>query len=198
MLSGYVEYVNNSLIEVFLSSIVPVYIDISSNGATRTISTFTRRDGSFSLTFYPALMEYGTYVAGARHPGYPEALPQTGWSFLGLKSTPNTIFLNGEAINMFEETFYNVTVVSNDGPAPLSGLIATPILTNSRYISVEILLQGIPSNDTLEPGDKVAMDIRLSVLRPLNGFFPIVLNTTQGTALQLYVNFQIEPILPSF
>ena len=198
ILSGYVEYVEDNLVETFLASIVPVHIDITSNGAKRIIRAFTKRDGTFSQTFYPSAMEYGTYVAGSRHPSSSKSQPQTGWGFLGMTSVPTTIFLTGEAVSELEKTFYNATVVCNNGPGTLSGLTATPILTNTRYIDVQIVLWGSPSNDTLEPGNKVAMDIILSAARPVSGLFPIIMETNQGTTLQLYVNVRIEPILPSF
>ena len=195
-LSGYVEYINNSFIERFLARIVPVYIDITTGGTTRTVRTFTSRNGSFSGTFYPVATEYGSYAAGARHPGLSESLTQTQWGFLGLKSMPKTITLNGEAVDAFERTFYNATVVCNDGPATLYGVTANPILPDTGYIGAEILLRGTPSNDTLAPGDKVQMDIRLTATRPLSGLFLVVLEASQGTMLQITVNFRIEPILP--
>ena len=195
-LSGYVEYIEDSFVERILSRIVPVYIDITTGGTTRTIRAFTSRDGSFSGTFYPFATEYGSYLAGARHPGFTESPAQTQWGFLGLSSIPNTIALNGEAVGAFEGIFYNATVVCNDGPGTLNGLTATPTVSYTRYIGVEILLRGTPSNDTLEPGDKLLMDIRLTVARPLSGLFLVALETSQGTTLQITVNLRIEPILP--
>ena len=195
-LSGYVEYIQDSFVEEFLARIVPVYIDITTGGTTRTIRTFTSRNGSFSETFYPVATEYGSYAAGSRHPGISASSNQTQWGFLGLKLMPNTITLNGEALDAFEGTFYNATVICNDGPAALNGLTATPILSDAGYIGVEILLRGTPSNDTLEVGDKVLMDIQLTASRPLNGLFLVLLETSQGTMLQTTVYVQIEPILP--
>ena len=195
-LSGYVEYTDDSFIEGFLASIVPVYIDITSGGTTRTIRTFTSRDGSFSGTFHPFATEYGSYAAGARHPGFSDSLTQTQWGFLGLKSVPNTIALNGESVGAFEGTFYNATVICNNGPATLNGLTATPIVSDTGYIGVEILLRGMLSNNTLEPGGKVLMDIQLKTARPLYGLFLVVLETSQGTMLRVTVNVRIEPILP--
>ena len=197
-LSGYVEYAAGNLVETFLASIVPVYIDITSNGATRTIRTFTKMDGSFSATFYPTAMEYGTYVATSRHPGLSNSLPQTEWGFLGMTSVPTTIFLTGEAVSEFEKVFYNATVVCNNGPGTLSGITAMPVLTNARYINVQVALQGSQSNTTLDPGGKVAMNIIFTASRPVTGQFSIVVEASQGTTLLVYVNVQIEPILPSF
>ena len=194
-LTGYVSFVENNYVEEFLSRIVPVYVDVKTDRDTRTLRTFTSRNGNFSLTFYPTAMEYGTYTAGSRHPGISIASLETKWAFLGFKSTPSVVFLNGESVNEFEENFYNVSVLCNDGPGSLTGLTATPILSNTN-VNVDIALHGTQSNNTLEPGDKVVMDIKLSVSRPISGVFQIVLNTHQGTTLQLSVNVQIEPILP--
>ena len=198
-LAGYVEYVENNFVEDFFAGIVQVYIDITSNGATRTIRTFTERDGTFSLTFYPAATEYGTYIARARHPNSSlEVSPQAEWIVLGLTSIPKIIVLNGETVSEFEKTFHNATVVYNDGPRALSGLTATPILTNTQDVAVEVQLQGISSNHTLEPGGKIVMDIKVIASRPLSRLFTIRFETAQGTTLQIIVNLHIDQILPSF
>ena len=199
VLSGYVVYVEGNLVESFLGGIVSVNIDIINNGVTRSLRAFTQRNGNFSQTFYPAATEYGTYIAGSRHPGLPGAPPQQQWDVLGMRSTPNVVYLNGEAVSELERTFYNATFVCNDGPRTLTGLTVNPLLGNAAdVIDVEVILRGSPSNDTLDPGDKLAMDIKLSVSRPVSGFFPIVLDTNEGTTLQIGVNVRIEPILPRF
>ena len=51
VLTGNVEYVKGNLVKGFLSGIVPVFIDIVSNAATRTLRTFTTVDGNFSVIF---------------------------------------------------------------------------------------------------------------------------------------------------
>ena len=195
VLTGYVEYTVNQSI----SGIVPVNIDITNNGFTRTITTFTYENGTFSHTHYPIITEYGTFTAGSRHPGISVAATGISWDILGMKAIPDTIFLRQD-FNNKELTFDNATYICNDGPRTLNGLTATPLLVNAENvnISVELKLEGSPSNSTLEPGDKVVMHIKLTITRPLNGLFYIVLNTTQGTTLQLGVYLQIEPTLPSF
>ena len=195
-LSGFVEYIEDSFVARFLAGIVPVYIDITTGGTTRTVRTFSSRNGSFSGTFYPAATEYGSYTAGARHPGLPQSSTQAQWGFLGMRATPSTITLYGESVDSFEQTFYNATVIYNDGPAPLNGLTATPVLSDSGHLEVRIALTGAPSNSTLEPGDQVLMDISVAASRPLYGLFIIMMQTQEGTALQITVNARIEPILP--
>ena len=198
VLTGYVQFAANNLLEEHLSGIVPVHIDIISNGATRTVKTYTISNGSFSLTFYPTSTEYGTYTAGARHPSSIQLLSQVEWGILGMKSVPSQIVLKGEAVSEIDDTFYNATVIHNDGPGSLNGLTATPILPNTRDITVEILLKGSISNGTLEPGDQLVMDIRVVASRILNGLFLVVLETSEGTTLQVLVSLQIEPVLPTF
>ena len=196
-LSGFVEYIEDSFVERFLARIVPVYIDITTGGTVRTIRTFTSRNGSFYGTFYPAATEYGSYMAGARHPGLPLSPTRAQWGFLGMRATPSTISLYGESVDLFEQTFYNATMICNDGPATLNGLTATPILSDSGELDVRVALVGAPSNSTtLEPGDKVLMDISVTALRPLYGLFIIMMQTQEGTTLQITVNVRIEPILP--
>ena len=196
ILSGHVEYIENSFVERFLARIVPVYIDVNTGGTTRTIRTFTSRNGSFFDIFFPAAAEYGSYIAGARHPDLSESPTQAQWGFQGMRATTNIISLRGEAVESFDSTFYNATVICNDGPATLEELTATPILSNDGYLGIEIALQGAPSNSTLEPGAKVLMDIQLTATRPLNGLFFIIMETSQGTRLQITVNVRIDPILP--
>lgn len=199
-ITGRVDYKSGNLVGDFLARVVPVHIDITSNGATRTVKAFTSPDGSFSTVFYPVSTEYGTYIAGARHPSSLTFVPQTEWNILGMKATPRNILLNGEAVSEFEKTFYNATIVCNDGPATLHGVAATPspLIANSNHIRVQFLVRGAPFNVTLEPGDKVAIDITVAALRPLSVLFPVVLEATSTTTLRLAVNVQIEPILPLF
>ena len=196
-LSGHIEYITDNFVQDFLASIVPVYIDVISNGATRTLKTFTGADGLFSQVFYPAATEYGTYTAGARHPSLSMAVPQTEWSFLGMSATPHIITLNGEAINEFQATFHNVSIICNDGPGTLSGVIATPVITTPN-LNVVLFLNGLLPNNTLRPGDKAFMDIQVTTSMPLFRVFSVELSTTQGTSLQFFVRLQIEQILPSF
>ena len=113
-----------------------------------------------------------------------------------MRATPSRIALYGESVDSFEQTFYNATVIFNDGPASLNGLTATPVLSDSGHLEVRIALTGAPSNSTLEPCDQVLMDISIAVSRPLYGCFIIMMQTQEGTALQITVNVRIEPILP--
>ena len=199
LLTGYVEYEPGNLIEQYLAGVVPVLVDITNNGATRTITTYTTRNGSFSTTFYPASTEYGTYIAGARHPSSIEISAQSEWRILGIRAIPHRVVLNGEAFSEeFERTFYNATVICNDGPGSLTGLTATPLLTNTRDISIEIFLRGSASNTTLEPGDQLVMDIRVVASRLLTGSFLVVIEASEATTLQVVVSLRIEPVLPSF
>ena len=199
VIDGYVEYAGNNLIERNQVGIVLVIVDIFTNGTTRTIETHTTSSGNFSLTFFPISTEYGTYIAGARHPASTHSQAQVQWGILGMRSVPEgVIALNGEAVSTFERTFYNATFILNDGPGPLTGITAAPILLSSEYVSAEIFLRGFSSNRTVMPGEQIAMDIRVTASRILRGLFPIIVEATEGTRLQLIVSLQIEAILPSF
>lgn len=198
VLTGMVEYIPNSTVKEVLAGIVPVFIDIINAGVTRTLRTLTDTDGSFSVTFYPTVTEYGSYQAGSRHPSSVESVSHTGWGFLGFSARPNRIMLTGEAVSAFNETFHNATILYNDGPGTLIGLTATSSLSNSEIISISIFMRGSKINNTLEPGDKLLIDIQLQASRPLNGFFTLNIQSAQGTTLHLPVNFQIKPILPQF
>ena len=198
MLTGSVEYVQDNVVRDFLVGIVPVFIDIVSNGAIITLRTFTAVDGNFSVIFYPAVKEYGSYQAGSRHPGVSKSTPQANWGILGLKAMPNHVYLTGEAVKEFEKTFYNVTTVCNDGPATLSGIRLESSFSNSDGVRIEILEKGLLSKNVLEQGGKFNVDLKIVSSEPLSGFFIILVVSSEGTLIQIDVSLQIEPILPTF
>ena len=198
VLTGIVQYTPDNVVRDLLVGFVPVYIDITSNGVTRTLVTVTDRDGSYSLTFYPAMTEHGLYQATSRHPSVSQTTTQTEWGILGLTAIPNRISLTGEAISGFEEIFHNVTIVSNGGPGDLDELSATSSLRDAGTVNVTVLLEGLPFNGTLTAGNQVAVSILIKTLTPLSGSFAILIGSRQGTSLQISVSFQIRPILPSF
>ena len=199
ILTGMVEYIPNNIVQGALAGIVPVFIDILNNGATRTLRAFTNTDGNFSVTFNPSVIEYGSYQARSRHPFSSQYVSQIRWDFLGFSAVPNRIVLSGEAVSTFNETFYNATILCNDGPGSLSGLTATSSLSNSETISIGLSIRGQQiNNNIIQPGGKLMVDIQLAVSRPLNGFFTIIIRSAEGTTLRLSVNFRIEPILPRF
>ena len=195
-LTGHVSYLPGNVIQEFLAGIVQVHIDIVNNGVTRTLKTFTTADGMFSQVFYPAPTEYGSYSAAARHPGVLIVEPQREWSYLGMSAMPSFLSLKGEAISDFEMTFFNATVLCNDGPGILTGLTANANI-DATDLDVQIFLRGLPSSETLQPRDKVLMDIKVTSSMPLTRVFPIQLRTTEGTSLQLFALIEVEAILPS-
>ena len=198
-ITGYVEYAMNSSVESDLGGIVPVEISITSNGASRAITVYTTSDGNFSLTFYPTSTEYVTYMATARHPGSTLTSPHTEWSILGMTARPRNFALRGESFDrLFSSTFYNVTFIYNDGPGTLNGLSATPQLRNARGISITASLRGANSNDTLQPGEQLAMDITVVSSRLVRGAFLVIVEASKGTRLQLLVSLHIEAVLPNF
>ena len=143
VLTGQVQYAVNNDVEQVLGGIVPVDVDVYTNGARRTITGSTVSNGSFSLTFYPVSTEHGRYTAGARHPSSDRTLSQTEWNILGMRASPRSIYLNGEALRgQFDPTVYNVTTIINDGLGSLSGLLAYTQLPNSMGITIETHLWG--------------------------------------------------------
>ena len=198
VLTGMVHYTPDNVVKDLLVSFVPVYIDITSNGVTRILVTVTDRDGNYSVTFFPAMTEYGFYQAASRHPSLSQSSTQTEWGILGLIATPNRISLTGEAISGFEKIFHNVTILSNDGPGDLDELNATSSLTNLETINVTVLFEGLPSNGTLRSGNKALISIRVKTSLPLSGPFVVFIGSKQGTSLRIGVNLQIRPILPRF
>ena len=193
-LRGYIEY-ETDVADHLQGEILPVDIDIVNDGTIKTLRTYTTVNGTFLLTYYPSITEYGTYTAGAKHPNSMQMFSQVEWGILGMRPVPRTITLNGEAVLDFENTFYNATIIYNDGPGSLNGITATPILPDTRDVSVEVFLQG--SNGTLMPGEQLFMDIRVITAYPINGLFLISVQSLEGASLQLIANLRIEPLLPS-
>ena len=198
-LTGHVEYIPGNVIKNLLASIVPVSIDITGNQAIRTLKTITKSNGTFSTVFYPAPKEYGTYTARARHPKSSHFMEQTQWHFLGMRATPGVIHLIGAAADTFENTFYNATMVINDGPAAFTNLRAIPVLGSLvELVRVQLQFHRVTSTNVLRPGDGVLMDIIVQTTRALEAVFLVRLETTEGTTLQLSVNLRIAQLLPSF
>ena len=198
LLSGAVQYATNNSVEDFLAGIVPVFIDIINNGSTRTLNTTTNANGSYFVTFYPATTEYGFYQASSRHPGVSNVAVQAEWTYSTIVSTPKIIELFGETANNLDKTFYNVSVIYNQGPTRLYGIKAIPLLSNMGLITVKTMLRGLTANNTLESESAIVLDIKLSTSQPLRGLFVVVLNSTQGFLLQIVVSVEIKLSLPRF
>ena len=198
VLTGNIEYVEDNLVREFLAGIVPVSIDIVSNGVTRTLRTFTAPDDNFSVTFYPSIREYGSYQAGSRHPSVSEATIQTSWGILGLTATTNPVYLTGEAVSIFDKTYRNATILCNDGPATLSGIRVTASFRQSDILQIEVLTNGLMPKNVLEPGEKLFIGIAIMASQPLRGSFTILVESAEGTSHQIVVYLQIHPILPTF
>ena len=197
-LTGRVEYSTDNLVRDFLAGIVPVSIDIFSRGSTRTITTFTARDDTFSVVYYPASTEYGTYRALARHPQSSPGDYQAEWHFLGMSVIPSRITLTGESISEFQETFSNATILCNDGPANLQGLRASTGFPNSEELTIDIKLQGSSTIELLKQGSCITVDISVTASRPLNHLFLVRFEADRGTSASVLVNLRIQQILPSF
>ena len=195
ILSGTVQYVANSFLE---DTAVLVSIDITNNESNRTLNTTTNVNGSYSVTFYPAVTEYGFYQAASRHPSVSNTSVQTEWTYSAIVSDPSIIELVGEAVSVFDKIFYNASVIRNEGPTSIHDIKAIALIPNTELIMTELSLRGLSTNDTLDSSGEVALDIRLIVSQPLSGLFVIALNETQNTLLQIVVRFEVEPSLPQF
>lgn len=149
------------------------------------------------MIFFPPNTEYGAYAAGARHPALSQSLPQVQWKILGMRAIPPQVVLNGETVGAFGRVFYNATMIHNDGPGTLTGLTATPVLPSARGVSIKISLRGYSSNSTFLPGEQIAMDVNVTVSRPIARRFLIIIQAREGAALRVVANLRIEPTLPS-
>ena len=192
-LNGHIEYIEGNLVQELLRGIVPVTIEINSRNGKRELKVFSRSDGTFSAIFFPALTEYGSYIAGAKHPQARTATEQTGWDFLGMKVTPRSLQLRDSTVAMFEKTFRNASIITNDGPRALHGITAVASLGSIEGLSVTIKLID-PS--TLEPNESAYVDINVKATGALDAIFPITVESMEGVTIFLSVNLKIAQILP--
>ena len=191
-LIGYMQYFEGNRVQQLLSGFVPVTIEITSRNGRRELTTFSRQDGTFSAVFYPAPTEYGSYVAGARHPRAIRATDQTSWDFLGMSATPRTIQLRDSTIAEYIKTFHRVSVITNDGPRTLHHITAVTI-SNTDDLRVKVVLVG---NSTLEPNEIAFIDVEIETTGALDALFPITVESVEGVTLFLSVNLRIAQILP--
>ena len=193
VLTGHVEYADGNVVKDTLSGIVSVHIDIFDDGVERTVKTFTENDGSFTAVFYPAPTEFGAYTCSARHPQSSSAAKQSEWFLLGMSASPQAVSLDASTVNVLKKTFFNVSVLTNNGPLPLYGLSYTAGIQNIPNLNVQMKFGS--SVDILQPGSSLAIDIIIES-GPINAVFTITVETLNGTVLYLPVNLQIRQIVP--
>ena len=192
-LTGRVEYIDGNIIRDLLQGFVPVTVEISSHNGRRELKTVSRGDGTFSTVFFPAPTEYGSYVAGAKHPRSPKATEQTTWDFLGVSVTPRNVRLTDYTVASFTKTFNNVSKITNVGPQALHNITVVAFLQSSDQLRITLTLTG-PSS--LEPGDSAYIDIHVTSVGALQASFPVRVVSVEGTEVYLFVNLFIAQILP--
>ena len=197
-LSGRIEYFEGNLVREFLAGTVPVRLDITRGGSsTQTLTTFSNRNGSFSIVFYPAATEYGSYAVSSRHPHSSFSEVIESWTFLGMRTVPSSVTLSGEALTNFQQTFFNVTMICNDGPADLSGLRLSTNLVGMTDLQVDIYLKQSPLTGNIEMNECFFIDISIRTSRALSNLFLVQFETNEGASTSALVSLQIQQILPS-
>ena len=192
-LNGHIVYIKGNRVQELLSGFVPVTIEISSRNGRRELTVFSRRDGTFSATFYPASTEYGSYVAGARHPRVLRATEQTSWDFLGMTATPRRVRLRDSTVAEYEKTFHNISIIINDGPQALHDITAVSSFDNNEDLSIVVMLTG---HSTLEPSDSAYIDVRVEAKGALEASFSIAVKSVEGATFFLLIDLKLAQILP--
>ena len=192
-LNGHIMYIEGNKVQELLGGFVLVTIEISSRNGRRELTVFSRQDGTFSATFYPASTEYGSYAAGAKHPRVLRATEQTNWDFLGMTATPRRVQLRDSTVAEYEQTFHNVSIITNDGPQTLHDITVVSSFDNNDDLSIVVRLTG---HSTLEPGDSAYIDIRVEAKGALEATFSIAVESVEGVTLFLLVDLKIAQILP--
>ena len=185
-LTGRVEYFEENIIRDLLQGFMPVTVEISSHNGRRELKTVSRGDGTFSTVFFPAPTEYGSYVAGAKHPHSPRATEQTTWDFLGVSANPRNAQLRDSAVASFTEIFHNVSKITNVGPQALHNITVVALLQSSDQLRIALTLTG-PSS--LEPGDSAYIDIHVTSVGALQASFPVRIVSVEGTEVYLFVTY---------
>ena len=193
-LIGYVEYIEGNIVQDLRNNLVPVSVDVTSHNATRVINTYTDRNGSFSILFYPTATEYGSYVAGARHPGFLIATEQTGWDFLGFRASPSYLELRDFTVAEYRKMFYNVTTLINDGPRDLNDLTSIAILGNTQGLGIVVTLN---DSSLLQPGESTNVHIQVETVRDLDANFQVEIKSMENVTVRFTVALRIAQILPS-
>ena len=192
-LRGNVEYFGGNIVEKILNGFVPVTIEVDSRNGRREITVFSREDGTFSGVFYPAPTEYGSYVAGVKHPHVARTTQQITWDFLGMKATPRILRLRDSTVAEFETTFYNVSTITNDGPRALHGITVRDSVDSTEDLKVEVKLNG---SLTLEINQSSYIDIEVKAKGALDAIFTVIVESVEGVMVFLSVNLKIKQILP--
>ena len=193
-LTGRVEFFEGNVIEGLLNGFVPVTVEVNSRNGRRELKTFSRADGTFSVMFFPAPTEYGSYVAGAKHPRSLSASEQTTWDFLGMSVNPRNAQLRDSTVAAFKKTFHNVSAITNDGPQALHDISAASLLEPTDQLSIKVTITGhLPS---LEPGETAYIDIEVMSVGALQASFPVRIVSAEGTETLLFLNLFIAQILP--
>ena len=190
-LSGHVEYseANNSL-----GGVVPVVVDVTSRNTVRRLNSFTNHRGNFSIVFYPAATEYGSYIAGARHPRASQATGQTGWDFLGLRASPQIVRLSDSTAATYQNTFNNATVVVNHGPRALHNLTAVTLLGYTQSLQIAITFN---NPFLLRPGDSTCLNIHVESTGPFTAQIPVKIETMEGVIVNFSLSIRIAHLNPS-
>ena len=193
-LRGNVDYFGRNIVEKILNnSFVPVIIEVDTRNGRREINVFSREDGTFSGVFYPAPTEYGSYVAGAKHPHVARTTQQITWDFLGMKAAPRILRLRDSTVAEFETTFYNVSTITNDGPRVLRDITVRDLVGSSEDLKVKVKLNG---SSTLEINQSSYIDIEVKATGALDATFIITVESVEGVRVFLSVNLKIKQILP--
>ena len=197
-LTGRIEYFEGNQVRDFLAGIVPVSIDIRRGATTQTLTAFSLTDGTFSIVFNPAPTEYGSYTAQVRHPQLPLMSESVSWLFLGFRLIPSSISLSGETLSDFQETFYNTTMICNDGPADLTRLHMTTSIPTTDDLQVTVFLKQDPLTRNIKTGECIFIDITATSSRALRRLFVVRFETDEGASTSVLINLRIQQILPRF
>ena len=193
-MTGHVEFFEDNIVQDLLQGFVPITVEIYSRNGRRELKTFSHRDGTFSVLFLPAPTEYGSYVAGAKHPHSQRSTEQTSWNILGMSATPRYVQLRDSTVAAFKTTFRNVSFLTNDGPLALHNITVVALIESTEELRI---LPTITDNSlVLEPGDIAYIDIQVISAGPLQASFPVRLASVEGAETYFFVNLYITQILP--
>jgi hypothetical protein len=169
---------------------VAANILVTVRGLQRVMGVVTDANGNFNTVFTPLPNEAGTYTVSAVWPGITSAPPQDQFNILGMSASPASLALSVSAGGSV-----GASVSINDlGAAPLSGLTAT-----INGLSANLMAGVTVSSNYLTGQGSLSLSCTVIAIDAsiLQSSFTIHLATTEGATLDVPVNINVNPLVPS-
>ncbi|MBI1317628.1 MAG: PKD domain-containing protein [Candidatus Hydrogenedens sp.] len=169
---------------------VPVLVEVTLRGITRTIPVTTGSDGRFDVAFEPLPTEAGRYSITAHHPGVPKGPEQDTFTLNLMR-----IAYDGHIVSLSPGLSTKLTVqATNLGETALSNV----------NVSVQDVPDGITAQASITAtiGPNSSVPLEISLLAPTasdaSGVMQVVVQSTQGVGTTMFLPYQVLDGVPNF